>query len=303
EDGIRDFHVTGVQTCALPIFLNGKKAVDSLAEGSVDNWFFGWGEDGLAGSIQDADKATSAFAKTLGIFGLNMRERGANEVKAFDSALAQLVSEGRLAEAAEGAKMFAREAERGGVDAEKAADMLVSYNDALAKTRLEAPGAAEGVRELSEAAQKSIEAATKAAEGWIDYGAALKESDGSLKGWLDSLNKQAKALENFNTNSVKALGRGLRADVIDTLREMGPTGAKIMSELANASEKEIERANATFGRLAGAVNTTTEQVRTLQQTIEGIPLERRVVINVNTGQALKLIQDVRTARSEEHTSE
>src|SRR5690606_39938418 len=23
EDGIRDFHVTGVQTCALPIFLNG----------------------------------------------------------------------------------------------------------------------------------------------------------------------------------------------------------------------------------------------------------------------------------------
>src|SRR5690606_41111441 len=84
EDGIRDFHVTGVQTCALPIFLNGKKAVDSLAEGSVDNWFFGWGEDGLAGSIQDADKATSAFAKTLGIFGLNMRERGANEVKAFE---------------------------------------------------------------------------------------------------------------------------------------------------------------------------------------------------------------------------
>src|SRR5690606_10037549 len=141
----------------------------------------------------------------------------------------------------------------------------------------------------------SIEAATKAAEGWIDYGAALKESDGSLQGWLDSLNKQAKALENFNTNSVKALGRGLRADVIDTLREMGPTGAKIMSELADASAKEIGRANETFGRLAGAVNTTTEQVRTLQQTIEGIPLERRVVINVNTGQALKLIQDVRTA--------
>src|SRR5207302_7551543 len=30
EDGIRDFHVTGVQTCALPIFLAGDTPVDDL---------------------------------------------------------------------------------------------------------------------------------------------------------------------------------------------------------------------------------------------------------------------------------
>src|SRR5690606_39946289 len=31
EDGIRDFHVTGVQTCALPIFNNGEYKVMGMA--------------------------------------------------------------------------------------------------------------------------------------------------------------------------------------------------------------------------------------------------------------------------------
>src|SRR5690606_40899834 len=32
EDGIRDFHVTGVQTCALPILVFGGFSPDSLAD-------------------------------------------------------------------------------------------------------------------------------------------------------------------------------------------------------------------------------------------------------------------------------
>src|SRR5690606_40056049 len=31
EDGIRDFHVTGVQTCALPIFLTEKSSITASA--------------------------------------------------------------------------------------------------------------------------------------------------------------------------------------------------------------------------------------------------------------------------------
>src|SRR5207302_3787742 len=34
EDGIRDFHVTGVQTCALPIFKHGE--VNRAANGTID---------------------------------------------------------------------------------------------------------------------------------------------------------------------------------------------------------------------------------------------------------------------------
>src|SRR5690606_41187896 len=32
EDGIRGFHVTGVQTCALPIFLNDAEALEELIQ-------------------------------------------------------------------------------------------------------------------------------------------------------------------------------------------------------------------------------------------------------------------------------
>src|SRR5690606_39288149 len=35
EDGIRDFHVTGVQTCALPISLQGRTAIVTGAGGGL----------------------------------------------------------------------------------------------------------------------------------------------------------------------------------------------------------------------------------------------------------------------------
>src|SRR5690606_40112711 len=35
EDGIRDFHVTGVQTCALPIYFSNKDFVTLLTKTSV----------------------------------------------------------------------------------------------------------------------------------------------------------------------------------------------------------------------------------------------------------------------------
>src|SRR5690606_40914034 len=36
EDGIRDFHVTGVQTCALPILLRGGQDLDFRAPPQLD---------------------------------------------------------------------------------------------------------------------------------------------------------------------------------------------------------------------------------------------------------------------------
>src|SRR5207302_2479356 len=38
EDGIRDFHVTGVQTCALPIFVRDDRACDFLFQCSDTTW-------------------------------------------------------------------------------------------------------------------------------------------------------------------------------------------------------------------------------------------------------------------------
>src|SRR5690606_40405879 len=42
EDGIRDFHVTGVQTCALPIWLGMASTPSSAPFGSVCGFSFGF---------------------------------------------------------------------------------------------------------------------------------------------------------------------------------------------------------------------------------------------------------------------
>src|SRR6266511_423164 len=53
EDGIRDFHVTGVQTCALPIWLEGE-----LAE--------------LTGQLRDLEEATGAsMSEAIGEVGFD----------------------------------------------------------------------------------------------------------------------------------------------------------------------------------------------------------------------------------------
>src|SRR5207302_7631504 len=44
EDGIRDFHVTGVQTCALPIFRLGEDPRDGAGELLRSDWIRGTGD-------------------------------------------------------------------------------------------------------------------------------------------------------------------------------------------------------------------------------------------------------------------
>src|SRR5690606_39902273 len=54
EDGIRDFHVTGVQSCALPIF--GDHILRRLREWGVEQ-VFGYPGDGINGIIAAFGKA------------------------------------------------------------------------------------------------------------------------------------------------------------------------------------------------------------------------------------------------------
>src|SRR5690606_40402387 len=69
--GIRDFHVTGVQTCALPIYYEGKNCADAityyqryLAEGKPDDRFRALTEERIddckAGRGQGAGNAGNA---------------------------------------------------------------------------------------------------------------------------------------------------------------------------------------------------------------------------------------------------
>src|SRR5690606_39586196 len=71
EDGIRDFHVTGVQTCALPIWLSYATQLFRLWQSSLDNFMleqahrhvFKHGLTVCAGTIE----VTTTFTMTHGL--------------------------------------------------------------------------------------------------------------------------------------------------------------------------------------------------------------------------------------------
>src|SRR5690606_40906316 len=64
EDGIRDFHVTGVQTCALPILVAG---AGSTAMRSVVVWAAACARVALAGSHGGALVAGTSFVIGVGV--------------------------------------------------------------------------------------------------------------------------------------------------------------------------------------------------------------------------------------------
>src|SRR5690606_39691020 len=71
EDGIRDFHVTGVQTCALPISeINGKKA-GNWGHASGFSFYPGknLGALGDAGAVTTNDDELAQTIRALGNYG------------------------------------------------------------------------------------------------------------------------------------------------------------------------------------------------------------------------------------------
>src|SRR5690606_40591415 len=67
EDGIRDFHVTGVQTCALPILDNNTARTQRLVTDFIQTKSAGWGRE--VGYLDALAKITKdeivEFAKTF----------------------------------------------------------------------------------------------------------------------------------------------------------------------------------------------------------------------------------------------
>lgn len=96
-------------------------------------------------------------------------------------------------------------------------------------------------------------AAREAAQQWVNLGDSVDDAKVSLQGWLKDLEDQAAALAAFGSNAAKAARRGLDEGLIASLEKMGPAGALRMRQLANATEKEIARANRAWSDLRNGV--------------------------------------------------
>src|SRR5690606_26013886 len=85
EDGIRDFHVTGVQTCALPISIGMNNLIGaSLASSPLD--IYSVERYGLGDSPLSCAEATPPFDNEGGVHMLGSNRNCANEVLSFDHA-------------------------------------------------------------------------------------------------------------------------------------------------------------------------------------------------------------------------
>lgn len=106
--------------------------------------------------------------------------------------------------------------------------------------------AAARVRETIAAQQALIKSASDVSSKFIDISHNADNVKVSLTDFIRGLEIQAAALTQFGENAQKAAKRGLDEGLIKSLEDLGPAGALRMKQLANASDKEIARANNAF---------------------------------------------------------
>lgn len=98
-------------------------------------------------------------------------------------------------------------------------------------------------RVLARSLDAERQAASEGISKWDALGDAVDDSKVSLDHWIRDMQRTADALANFGQNALRAANKGLRAGLIKSLNDMGPTGALRMRQLANASQSEIAKAN------------------------------------------------------------
>jgi TP901 family phage tail tape measure protein len=242
----------------------------------------------------------------------------AHNIDTLDEALANLVESGQGEQAAAIFNQLTAAAVAHGQSADDVKNQLDQYAVALgnekdaalgssgaarlvsdAMTGLLAPlnGAGKATGALGVAAQQSAadlaaqakalaasrEAANKTAHQFVGLGKSLNDTKVSLGGWITDLEKQASALRDFTKNVKKAGKEGVREGLIKELEAAGPEGALRLQQLANASEKEIRRANRAWKSGQDAIDAYTDAVG-------GVP---PVTLSVNSSAAESALARIR----------
>jgi hypothetical protein len=170
----------------------------------------------------DAEKQTGAYNQALGI-------SSQQQMRAGDAA-------------AEFNKKF-KDTEKGAGSAKKEVE---SFAAALKEKLSEAVDTAKD--KLAEAQGEFNDFATKvssAVMGALDFNKALEDGNYGFKGFLDSLRKQVKGVEDYGNNLQTALAMNLSEDALGFVIDAGSeAGAKIASELVKGGQVAIDETNA-----------------------------------------------------------
>lgn len=158
----------------------------------------------------------------------------------------------------------------GGLDAQSraAATLAPVLREAEQMTKAEA----DALKELKEQAGDT-------ARDFVGLGDSLDDSKVSLGEWVQEMNDDAAALENFTANAKKAAKNGLREGLIQELENAGTAGALRMKQLANATDEEIARANRAWARGQKAIDNYVDAV-------VKVPGEKSTTLNLKAMDAI-----------------
>lgn len=223
-----------------------------------------------------------------------------------DAALASMVQSGDADTAARAYADLSAGAEKYGVSAEQLANLFPTYTSELTKgsgaallmsdamtglipatdgvTAATGPlgqavqQATADLQAQNKAYEETVKRAKETADSFFGLGQSVNDSKVSLNDWIADLEKQADALRNFTTNVRTAAKRGLKDGLIAELEAAGPAGAMRLQQLANASDKEISRANRAWARGQRAIDAYVN-------TVAGVPPGVGTTLTVSGDQA------------------
>lgn len=165
---------------------------------------------------------------------------------------------------------------------------------AIAQTTAKAQRWSPVVQQQIQDMRASRSAAREAAKQFIGLGDSLDDAKVSLGDWLKQLEKQADALRNFRLNAEKAADRGLRQGLIKALEEAGPAGALRMKQLANATDAEIDRANAAWKR-------GQREIKRYTDAIGGVPSDVYTEAHAETEAARRRLYELNAIKLDDKT--
>lgn len=235
----------------------------------------------MASAMRTAEEPILELTSGFGLLGDTARDKASKEIETLDQALASLVEGGNPEQAADAFERLIAAAVDRGVDADEARKQFDAYATALdnAGSAAEDAGAAhvatgedlnyattslDAMRNALQSAREEWkaqrQAARSVAETFFNLGDSLNDSEVSLRGWLAEMEKNARALQEFQQNAQRAARRGLDEGLVKSLQNAGSEGALRMRQLANATDAEIERANRAWYKGQGAVKDFVKEV-------------------------------------------
>lgn len=200
-----------------------------------------FGFKAIAASIELAWKATTNFIAPI-TEGLNNLLHPIESAKSLFGDLGNKlgITDDKAEKVATAVGHTKEEIARANVIMASAGRRVAAYNDAVAR-------ATEKIRNMRKAARQQ-------AESFIDIGKAADRAKGNLSKFTQFLNNQARALEKYAENLRKAGENGVKKGLLADLKDLGPEGARIVAQLANATDREVGKANKAWQRGQDAID-------------------------------------------------